>query len=131
MIGAYRKLLLAKIHGATVTEANILYEGSVTIPADILAATGLLPHEAVSVWNVTNGARFETYILQGEARSCEFHVNGAAARLVSVGDTLIIAGFALLPHEQALSHQPTIVFMNTDNSMRDIHAETPKKVVED
>lgn len=129
MIGAYRKLLLAKIHGATVTEANILYEGSITIPADVLAATGLLPHEAVSVWNVTNGARFETYILQGEAESREFHVNGAAARLVSVGDKVIIAGFALLQHEQAVTHSPTVIFMNPDNSIRGIHAETPKRVV--
>jgi aspartate 1-decarboxylase len=129
MIGSYRKLLLAKIHGATVTDANINYEGSITIPEDILAATKLLPHEAVSVWNVTNGARFETYILKGKAGSREFHVNGAAARLVSVGDRIIIAGFGLLPHEQALSHTPTVIFMTSDNSILDIRDEHPKKVV--
>jgi aspartate 1-decarboxylase len=129
MEGSYRKLLLAKIHGAVVTEANIAYEGSITIPADILTTTGLLPNEAVSVWNVTNGARFETYILQGVTGSREFHINGAAARLVSVGDRVIIAGFGLLPHSQAVRHSPTVVFMCPDNSIQDIRGELPGKVV--
>jgi len=125
-----RKMLIAKIHGAVITEANIHYEGSVTIPADLLEATGLLPHEAVSVWNVTNGARFETYILKGPAGSREFHINGAAARQVSVGDRVIIAGFGLLPHNKAVKHEPVVVFMNHDNSKRDVRAEAPRKVVE-
>lgn len=122
-----RKMLIAKIHGAVITEANLHYEGSVTIPADILEETGLLPHEAVSIWNVTNGARFETYILKGPAGSREFHINGAAARMVSVGDRVIIAGFGLLPHNQAIKHDPIVVFMNHDNSKRDIRAEAPRK----
>jgi len=129
MLTAHRKLLLAKIHGAVVTEANVDYEGSITIPADILGATGLLPHEAVAVWDVTNGSRFETYILRGEAGSRQFHVNGAAARLVSVGDRLIIAGFGLMPYAEALTHTPTIVFIAPDNSIRDSHQETPARVV--
>lgn len=129
MEGSYRKLLLAKIHGAVVTEANIAYEGSITIPVDLLTTTGLLPHEAVSVWNVTNGARFETYILQGAAGSRAFHVNGAAARLVSVGDRVIIAGFTILPYSEAICHEPTVVFMNSDNSIQDIRGELPAKVV--
>ena len=64
-----KKMLLAKIHGARVTEANVDYEGSITIPSDILDVCGLLPSEAVSVWNVTSGTRFETYILEGMAHS--------------------------------------------------------------
>ena len=73
MTSSLRKLLLAKIHGAVVTEANLQYEGSITIPEDLLTLTGLLPHEAVSVWNVTTGARFETYILRGTLVFPHFH----------------------------------------------------------
>jgi aspartate 1-decarboxylase len=126
---SYRTMLLAKVHGATVTQSNVAYEGSITIPEDVLQATGLLPHEAVAVWDVTNGARFETYILKGAAGSREFHVNGAAAHLVSVGDRVIIAGFGLLPYSQAATHNPTVLFMGPDNSIRDIRSETPAKVV--
>lgn len=122
-------MLLAKIHGATVTEANPLYEGSITIPDDVLEASGLLPHEAVAVWDVTNGARFETYILRGAAGSKAFHVNGAAARLVSVGDRIIIAAFGLVQQALARAHTPTIVFMTPDNRIQDIRGETPGKVV--
>lgn len=125
----FRKLLLAKIHGAVVSEANVNYEGSITIPEDLLTVTGLLPHEAVSVWNVSTGARFETYILRGEAFSREFHVNGAAAHLVKPGDLLIIAGFTFLPYTQALVHEPIAVFMNTDNSIKNIRGENPKTLV--
>jgi aspartate 1-decarboxylase len=126
-----RKMLLAKIHGATVTQANVAYEGSITIPQDILETTGLLQHEAVAVWDVSNGARFETYILKGAAGSREFHVNGAAAHLVSVGDRIIIAGFGLLPYSEAATHNPKVLFMAPDNSIRDIRSETPSKVIGD
>ena len=124
-----RKLLLAKIHGAVVTEANLQYEGSITIPEDLLTLTGLLPHEAVSVWNVTTGARFETYILRGAPYSREFHVNGAAAHLAKPGDLLIIAGFVHLPYEEAINHEPIAVFLNPDNSIKDIRNEKPKTLV--
>lgn len=124
-----RKMLGAKIHGATVTEANVNYEGSITIPADILQRSGLLPHEAVWVWNITTGTRLETYILRGEPESREFHINGAAAHLVSPGDRVIIAAFVTIPHELALTHEPTVIFMNPDNSIKEIRAEQPKNVV--
>jgi aspartate 1-decarboxylase len=127
MRGALRKVLFAKIHAATVTEANVEYEGSITIPDDILSHSGLLPHEAVSVWNITTGTRFETYILRGVANSKEFCVNGAAAHLVSPGDRVIIAGFVMLPHEQAVIHTPTVVFMTADNSVKEIRDERPKQ----
>jgi aspartate 1-decarboxylase len=124
-----RKMLLAKIHGAQVTEANLAYEGSITIPEDIIERSGMLPHEAVCVWNVTTGSRFETYILRGLRGSQEFHVNGAAAHLVSVGDRLIIAAFTMMPYEQALTHSPTVVFMGADNAIADVRDERPKRVV--
>jgi aspartate 1-decarboxylase len=128
MNGAFRKLLLAKIHGATVTEANVNYEGSITIPRLLLDSAGLLAHEAVHVWNITRGTRFETYILDGGDRQREIHVNGAAAHLVEPGDSLIIAGFIHLPAETAHLHQPTVVFLNKDNSVKDIRREKPTTV---
>lgn len=128
MNGAFRKLLLAKIHGATVTEANLAYEGSITIPRNLLDLTGLLPHEAVHVWNVTRGTRFETYILDGGDRLREIHVNGAAAHMVAVGDSLIIAGFIHLPAETAHKHEPKVVFLNQDNSVKDIRGEKPATI---
>lgn len=128
MNGAYRKLLLGKIHGATVTEANLQYEGSITIPRDILEAVGLLPHEAVHVWNITRGTRFETYILDGGAARGEFHVNGAAAHLVEPGDSVIIAAFTHIPAESAHLHRPIVAFLNGDNSIKEIRSETPKTI---
>jgi aspartate 1-decarboxylase len=128
MNGAFRKLLLAKIHGAVVTEANVAYEGSITIPRNLLDLTGLLPHEAVHVWNVTSGTRFETYILDGGDKKREIHVNGAAAHLVKTGDTLIIAGFIHLPAETAHKHEPKVVFLHTDNSVKDIRGEKPATI---
>jgi len=129
MDGAFRKFLLAKIHGATVTDANVLYEGSITIPRDILDVSGLMPHEAVAVWNVTRGTRFETYILEGNPASGEFHVNGAAAHLVERGDRLIIAGFIHIPAAHAAKHEPILVFLNDDNSLQQIRAERPQTLV--
>ena len=128
MNGAFRKLLLAKIHGAVVTEANLAYEGSITIPRALLDVTGLLPHEAVHVWNVTRGTRFETYILDGGDRNGQIHVNGAAAHKVEVGDTLIVAGFVHVPAETAHLHEPKVVFLNQNNSVKDIRKETPATI---
>ncbi len=128
MNGAFRKLLLAKIHGAVVTEANVNYEGSITIPRTLLQSSGLLPHESVHVWNVTRGTRFETYILDGGDRQREIHVNGAAAHLVEPGDSLIVAGFIHLPAETAHMHEPKVVFLNNDNSVKGIRGERPATI---
>jgi aspartate 1-decarboxylase len=129
MNGAFRKFLLAKIHGVVVTDANVLYEGSITIPRDILDTTGLMPHEAVAVWNVTRGTRFETYILEGTYGSKEFHVNGAAAHLVEKGDSLIVAAFIHIPAAEAAKHEPTVVFLNKDNSVREVRSERAQTLV--
>jgi aspartate 1-decarboxylase len=128
MKGAFRELLFAKLHGATVTEANLQYEGSITIPRNLLDLTGLLPHEAVHVWNITQGTRFQTYIIDGLVNNKEIHVNGAAAHLVNPGDSIIVAGFIHIPADVAHLHEPKVVFLNPDNSVKDIRGEKPKTI---
>lgn len=128
MKGAFREMLLAKLHGATVTEANLQYEGSITIPTNLLRLTGLLPHEAVHVWNITQGTRLQTYIIDGLSDNKEIHVNGAAAHLVNPGDSVIVAAFTHIPTEIAHLHQPKVVFLNPDNSVREIRGERPKTI---
>lgn len=123
-----RRFLNAKIHRATITEANIDYEGSITIPPELLEASGIFENEAVWVWDVTNGARFETYVICGKdpllpGERAAICVNGAAARLVAEGDIVIIASFCLLSSEQASSHQPQVVFVDTKNRVQRIAKE--------
>ncbi|HSQ22605.1 MAG TPA: aspartate 1-decarboxylase, partial [Coriobacteriia bacterium] len=96
-----RRMLKSKIHRATLTDANVDYEGSITIDAELMAAADIIEHEAVMVWDVTNGSRFETYAITGEPGSGVMCVNGAAAHLVSVGDLVIVATFADMADEAA------------------------------
>jgi aspartate 1-decarboxylase len=111
----YRKMLRAKIHRAIVTDANKEYEGSLTIPPELMELTGILEHEAVAVWNVTRGTRFETYAITGVKASGEICVNGAAAHLADPGDRIIIATFADVPESQLASFHPTVVFVDDHN----------------
>lgn len=120
-----RKLLLGKLHGLTVTHADIAYEGSISISADLLSAAGLVAGEAVWVWNVTNGNRFETYTITGEAGSSIVSVNGAAARLVSPGDKVIVAAFIHLPESRVESHKPSVVFVDQLNRIKALRPEIP------
>ena len=120
-----RKMMRAKIHRATVTQADVDYEGSITIDRNLLDATDLLPNEAVCVWNVTNGNRFETYAVEGPAGSGVICVNGAAAHLVDPGDLVIIAAFAWMDEEAARAFQPKVVFVDEQNRIREKRAETP------
>jgi len=120
-----RKMLRAKIHRATVTQANVDYEGSITIDRRLMEATDLLPHEAVSVWDVTNGNRFETYAVEGRPDSGVVCVNGAAAHLVRPGDLVIIAAFTWLEEEAARAHEPKVVFVDAQNRIREKRAEIP------
>ena len=120
-----RKMLRAKIHRATVTQADVDYEGSITIDRRLLDATDLLPNEAVCVWNVTNGNRFETYAVEGPPGSGVICVNGAAAHLVDPGDLVTIAAFTWLEEEAARVHQPKVVFVDEHNRIREKRAETP------
>jgi aspartate 1-decarboxylase len=116
-------MLRAKIHRATVTEANVDYEGSITIDRRLMDATDLLPNEAVCVWNVTNGNRFETYTVEGAPDSGVVCVNGAAAHLVSPGDLVIIAAFTWLDEDAARLHEPKVVFVDERNRIREKRSE--------
>ena len=110
-----RKMLRGKIHRATVTGADLHYEGSITIDSRLMDAAGLLPNEAVWVWNINNGERFETYAVEGRADSGTVCVNGAAAHKVSVGDLVIIAAFGWMDDAEAAGWKPKVVFVDTGN----------------
>lgn len=110
-----RSLFKSKIHRATVTDANLEYEGSVTIDEQLLRAADILPHEHVHIWNVTNGARLETYALPGAPASGVVCINGAAARLAQPGDLVIIATFAEVEEAEARDWKPTVVRVDGHN----------------
>lgn len=105
----------AKIHRATVTEANLNYVGSVTIDAELLDATGILPYERVQIVNVNNGERLETYVIKGERGSGQICLNGAAARKVAVGDKVIIISYGYVNYEEAAGIEPKVVFPDENN----------------
>lgn len=111
-------LLKGKIHRAIITEANLEYEGSVTVDAALLEAAGILPFEQVDVYDITNGARFTTYAIEGPERSGVLCVNGAAARLVSKGDLVIICAYAGMSAEEAKKHKPRIVLVDAKNKAK-------------
>lgn len=108
----------AKIHHAAVTEANLRYEGSITIDGSILKAAGILPFERVQVVNVNNGERFDTYVIAGRANSRVICLNGPAARLGQVGDRVIIIAYCLLEQDEAKRHQPRIVILDDRNRIK-------------
>lgn len=110
-----RNMLKSKIHRATLTGADLQYEGSITIDRDLMDAADIIPYEAVSVWNVTNGSRFETYAIEGERGSGVVCVNGAAARLVAPRDLVIVASFVSMDAEEARQHEPKLVFVDERN----------------
>ena len=105
----------SKIHRATVTHADVAYEGSVTIDRALLEAAGILPFEAVHIWNATRGTRLVTYALEGPRGSGAICVNGAAAHLNQPGDIVILATFADMSPEEARSHKPTVVRVDARN----------------
>src|SRR5207237_1148073 len=109
----------SKIHRATVTHADVAYEGSVTIDADLLEAADILAYEEVHIWNVTRGTRLSTYALEGERGSGVICVNGAAAHLNQPGDLVILATFAQVPEWGARSHKPTVVLVDEKNRIKD------------
>ena len=113
-----RTFLRSKIHGATVTDANLHYEGSITIDSHLMHAAALLPFEKVEIYNVTSGTRLETYVIEGEAGSGDICVNGAAAHLVKKGDKIIIACYCALHEGQMLDHKPKLVFVDEMNRVK-------------
>lgn len=108
-------LFKAKIHRATVTHADLDYEGSVTISGELMDAAGIVEHEQVHIWNVTRGTRLVTYTLRGDDHSGIICINGAAAHLMSPGDKVILATFAEVDAEDAATWKPTVVFVDDQN----------------
>jgi aspartate 1-decarboxylase len=115
----YRKFLRSKIHRATVTQADLDYEGSLTLPPSLLRAADILPYEAVQVWNVTRGSRLETYAIEGEEGSSEICANGAAAHLIRPGDLVIVATFSFVAEiaGETPSIDPKVVFVDSANKI--------------
>jgi aspartate 1-decarboxylase len=115
----------AKIHRAVITEANLEYEGSITVDADLMDAAGILPYEAVHLWNVTRGSRLVTYALPGSRKSGVICVNGAAAHLNEPGDVVIIATFVDLDDDEARRHVPRVVRVDHKNRIVSTEPERP------
>lgn len=113
----YIERLKSKIHCATVTDANINYKGSITIDEDLMDAANLIVGEKVQVLNNNNGERFETYVIKGERGSGCICLNGAAARKVIVGDTVIIISYALMDFEEAKTFEPAVIFPKEGNRL--------------
>lgn len=123
----YRTMMKSKIHRATVTEANLNYVGSITIDEDLMDVADLLENEKVQIVNNNNGERLETYVIPGERGSGVICLNGAAARRVQPGDTVIIISYASMSNEEALTHEPTVVFVDAGNravetAVKEVHA---------
>lgn len=116
----YRYMLHSKIHRATVTQADLHYVGSLTIDLDLMEAADLLPGQQVDVVDVDNGNRLTTYAIEGERGSGILCINGAAARLISPGDTVIIIAYASMSDEDARSHEPHVVFVDKDNKIVEV-----------
>ena len=114
-----RTMLKSKIHRATVTEANVEYEGSITIDPDLIEAADLLPYEQVDVLDITNGARLSTYVIEGERGSGEICINGAAAHRIKPGDTVIIASYVQVEDHEARGWDARRVFVDRTNRPRD------------
>lgn len=112
-----RKILLGKIHRATVTAADVDYMGSITIDPLLIEASGLLPLEEVEVWNVTNGERFSTYCLPGQPGDGHVTVNGAAARRVQVGDKVIVAAYGLVGQDSLGLHEARVAVPDDANRL--------------
>lgn len=112
-------MLKAKLHRATVTRADLHYEGSITIDSALMEAANLLPNEQVDVLDITNGARLTTYVIPGPRNSGEIGINGAAAHLVSPGDRVIICAYAQMDAQEAKNFQPAIILLDEKNRIKE------------
>jgi len=110
-----RYILLSKLHRGTVTECDLNYNGSIKIDEALLEQSGMREFERVEVFDLDNGARFSTYIIKGERNSGELGINGAAARMVQVGDKIIVINYGLMDEEEMVRHQPRIVILDEKN----------------
>ncbi|MBI5886355.1 MAG: aspartate 1-decarboxylase [Deltaproteobacteria bacterium] len=118
-----RIMLKSKIHRATVTDANIDYEGSVAIDEALMEAAGIYPFEQVQIYDINNGSRLTTYAIKGERGSGVISVNGAAAHLARKGDLVIIASYSTLDEAEAASHNPILVYVDKANAVKKISSE--------
>ena len=116
--GPRRSMLKSKLHRARVTHADVEYEGSITVDADLLEAADILPYEQVHVWNITRGTRLVTYAMVGQRGSGTVCINGAGAHLSQPGDLVIIATFTQLDDAAARAHRPRIVLVDEKNRVR-------------
>jgi aspartate 1-decarboxylase len=124
-----RTMMNAKIHRARVTESNLNYVGSITIDKDILEAVDILPNEKVAIVNNNNGARFETYVIEGERGSGKICLNGAASRLVEVDDVVIIMTYVQLNEEELINHVPKVAVMDEHNAITQMIHERENEIV--
>jgi len=118
-------MLKAKIHRATVTQAELDYEGSCAIDENLLEASGILEYEQIHIYNIANGERFVTYAIRGEAGSGMISVNGAAAHKASPGDLLIICAYGAVDEAEASVHRPRLVYPDADNRVARVAGEIP------
>ncbi len=118
-----RTMLKSKIHRATVSDCDLNYVGSITVDPDLLEAADILEHEQVAVVDVDNGARFETYAIAGEPGSGDMKVNGAAARLVHRGDTIIVISYAAYTPDDLEHYRPRVVHVGVDNQILDVDSQ--------
>jgi len=125
-----RTMLKSKIHRATVSDCDLHYVGSITVDPDLLEAADILEFEQVAIVDVDNGARFETYTIAGERGSGEMKVNGAAARLVHRGDTIIVISYASYDANEMANYEPKVVHVNRDNAIIDVDAEVATLLTE-
>jgi aspartate 1-decarboxylase len=114
------KILRCKLHRATVTECDLHYQGSLAIDADLIRAAGLFVNEHIEVYNIDNGQRFTTYVIEGKAGSGIIGLNGAAARMACLGDKIIICTYAQMTPEEAKTHKPRVVVLGPDNKVERI-----------
>ena len=124
-----RTLMNSKIHRARVTESNMNYVGSITIDKDILDAVDILANEKVAIVNNNNGARFETYVIEGERGSGKICLNGAASRLVEVDDVVIIMTYAQLNEEEIEHHEPKVAVLNEYNEITQMLHEKENQTI--
>jgi aspartate 1-decarboxylase len=118
-----RTMLKSKIHRATVTQCDLHYVGSLTLDRDLMDAADLLPGELIHIVDVNNGARLETYVIEGERGTGVVGINGAAARLVHTGDTVIIISYGVVTEEEARDRKPQVVFVDGTNRILDLGHE--------
>lgn len=116
----FTKVLKAKIHNATITQTDLSYVGSITIDEELLRATGIKPNEVVAIADADNGARFETYVIKGEAGSGIIGVNGAAAHLVNSGDRIIIFAHLLMHPDQVDGHYADVALVDDENRITEM-----------